>query len=168
MGFGRRRKRKGESYLHSERAPVVASDQNVVTSDPTGREPRPRSEVEQQRRRRSDSCNLYSSNEKLLELGASFIDHGSKSLSVIPSILWSEIRSSLAQKCRFLTSTNDWSMRNVNYEVSSWRLAALIRTPKPKETRERSKISLASKPPRPLPGVLPDHRLTPEFCRTTD
>ncbi|KAL0915236.1 hypothetical protein M5K25_015639 [Dendrobium thyrsiflorum] len=37
----------GESYLHSERASVVASDQNVVTSDPTGRERCRRSEVEQ-------------------------------------------------------------------------------------------------------------------------
>ncbi|KAL0917090.1 hypothetical protein M5K25_012134 [Dendrobium thyrsiflorum] len=36
-GFGRRSARKGESYLHSERAPVLTSDQNVVTSDPTGK-----------------------------------------------------------------------------------------------------------------------------------
>ncbi|KAL0928008.1 hypothetical protein M5K25_002241 [Dendrobium thyrsiflorum] len=33
-GFGRRSARKGESYLHGERAPVLTSDQNVVTSDP--------------------------------------------------------------------------------------------------------------------------------------
>ncbi|KAL0914061.1 hypothetical protein M5K25_017564 [Dendrobium thyrsiflorum] len=60
MGFGRRSARKVESYLHSQRAPVVASDQNVVTSDPTGRESPRRSEVEQPRRsRRSDACNLY-------------------------------------------------------------------------------------------------------------
>ncbi|KAL0916645.1 hypothetical protein M5K25_014173 [Dendrobium thyrsiflorum] len=37
MGFGRRSARKVESYLHSQRAPEVASDQNVVTSNPTGR-----------------------------------------------------------------------------------------------------------------------------------
>ncbi|KAI0505081.1 hypothetical protein KFK09_016038 [Dendrobium nobile] len=37
MGFARRSARKVESYLHSQRAPVVASDQNVVTSDPKGR-----------------------------------------------------------------------------------------------------------------------------------
>ncbi|KAL0926054.1 hypothetical protein M5K25_004435 [Dendrobium thyrsiflorum] len=36
-GFGRRSARKGESYLHSERAPVLNSYQNVVTSDPTGK-----------------------------------------------------------------------------------------------------------------------------------
>ncbi|KAL0921947.1 hypothetical protein M5K25_005900 [Dendrobium thyrsiflorum] len=36
-GFGRRSPRKGESYLHSDRAPVLTSDQNVVTSDPTGK-----------------------------------------------------------------------------------------------------------------------------------
>ncbi|KAL0916729.1 hypothetical protein M5K25_014263 [Dendrobium thyrsiflorum] len=36
-GFGRRSARKGESYLHSERAPVLTSDQNAVTSDPTGK-----------------------------------------------------------------------------------------------------------------------------------
>ncbi|KAL0906910.1 hypothetical protein M5K25_025441 [Dendrobium thyrsiflorum] len=52
MGFGRRSARKVESYLHSQRAPVVASDQNVVTSDPTGRDSRRRSEVEQPRRSR--------------------------------------------------------------------------------------------------------------------
>ncbi|KAL0906657.1 hypothetical protein M5K25_025170 [Dendrobium thyrsiflorum] len=64
MGFGRRSARKVESYLHSQRAPVVASDQNAVTSDPTGRESRRRSEVEQpQRSRRSDACNLYTSYE---------------------------------------------------------------------------------------------------------
>ncbi|KAL0914714.1 hypothetical protein M5K25_015086 [Dendrobium thyrsiflorum] len=57
MGFGRRSARKVESYLHSQRAPVVASDQNVVTSDPTGRESRRRSEAEQPRRsRRSDAA----------------------------------------------------------------------------------------------------------------
>ncbi|KAI0514122.1 hypothetical protein KFK09_010156 [Dendrobium nobile] len=38
MGFGRRSTRKEESYLHSQRAPVVASDQNVITSDPKGTE----------------------------------------------------------------------------------------------------------------------------------
>ncbi|KAL0921227.1 hypothetical protein M5K25_008282 [Dendrobium thyrsiflorum] len=60
MGFGQRSARKVESYLHSQRAPVVASDQNVVTSDPTGTESRRRSEVQQPRRsRRSDACNLY-------------------------------------------------------------------------------------------------------------
>ncbi|KAL0924607.1 hypothetical protein M5K25_005451 [Dendrobium thyrsiflorum] len=31
------REREKDSYLHSERPPVVASDQNVVTCDPTGR-----------------------------------------------------------------------------------------------------------------------------------
>ncbi|KAL0925411.1 hypothetical protein M5K25_003736 [Dendrobium thyrsiflorum] len=62
MGFGRRSAREEESYLHSQRAPVVASDQNVVTSDPTGRGSRRRSEVEQ-RSRRSDPCNLYTSCE---------------------------------------------------------------------------------------------------------
>ncbi|KAI0492879.1 hypothetical protein KFK09_027155 [Dendrobium nobile] len=55
--FGRRSTRKGESYLHSERAAVVASDQNVVTSDPIERKRRRRSEVERPRRsRRRDSC----------------------------------------------------------------------------------------------------------------
>ncbi|KAI0512008.1 hypothetical protein KFK09_012642 [Dendrobium nobile] len=34
-GFGRRSARKVESSLHSERAPALASDQNVVNSDPT-------------------------------------------------------------------------------------------------------------------------------------
>ncbi|PKU69830.1 hypothetical protein MA16_Dca018453 [Dendrobium catenatum] len=29
--------RKRESYLHSQRAPVVSSDQNVVAYDPTGK-----------------------------------------------------------------------------------------------------------------------------------
>ncbi|KAL0919147.1 hypothetical protein M5K25_011222 [Dendrobium thyrsiflorum] len=68
MGFGRRSARKVQSYLHSQRAPVVASDQNVVTSDPTGRESRRRSEVarrvaQPRRRRRSDACNLSTSCE---------------------------------------------------------------------------------------------------------
>ncbi|KAL0907655.1 hypothetical protein M5K25_022075 [Dendrobium thyrsiflorum] len=36
-GFGRKSARKGEGYLHSQRAHVVASDQSVVASDPTGR-----------------------------------------------------------------------------------------------------------------------------------
>ncbi|KAL0918974.1 hypothetical protein M5K25_011030 [Dendrobium thyrsiflorum] len=63
MGFGRRSAREVESYPHSQRVPVVASDQNVVAFDPTGRgsrrrrESRRRSEVEQSRR--SDACNLY-------------------------------------------------------------------------------------------------------------
>ncbi|KAI0528761.1 hypothetical protein KFK09_001303 [Dendrobium nobile] len=56
--------RKRESYLHSQRAPVVSPDQNVVTYDPTGRESRRRSKVEQPRRsQRSDACNLYTSCE---------------------------------------------------------------------------------------------------------
>ncbi|KAL0913630.1 hypothetical protein M5K25_017108 [Dendrobium thyrsiflorum] len=64
MGFGRRSARKVESYLHSQRAPVVASDQNVVTSDPTGRESSRKSEVKQPRRsRRSDASYLYTSCE---------------------------------------------------------------------------------------------------------
>ncbi|KAL0904092.1 hypothetical protein M5K25_026164 [Dendrobium thyrsiflorum] len=50
--------------LHSHQAPVVASDQNVITSDPTGRESRRRIEVEQPRRSRSsDARNLYTSCE---------------------------------------------------------------------------------------------------------
>ncbi|KAH0470605.1 hypothetical protein IEQ34_000328 [Dendrobium chrysotoxum] len=39
-----------EVVTHSERTPVVGSDQNVATSDLTGRELRLRSEVKQQRR----------------------------------------------------------------------------------------------------------------------
>ncbi|KAL0922707.1 hypothetical protein M5K25_006716 [Dendrobium thyrsiflorum] len=64
MGFGRRSAQKGESYLHSQRVPVVASDQNVVTSNPTGRESRRRSEVEQEpKKRRMQSLHLMRSNE---------------------------------------------------------------------------------------------------------
>ncbi|PKU72214.1 hypothetical protein MA16_Dca006807 [Dendrobium catenatum] len=33
-------KRTGESYLHFQRAPLLASDQNVVTSDPLGMSPK--------------------------------------------------------------------------------------------------------------------------------
>ncbi|KAL0918677.1 hypothetical protein M5K25_010700 [Dendrobium thyrsiflorum] len=48
-GVDRRSARKGEGYLHSWRSPVVASDQNVVTSDPMEGS-RERSEVERRRR----------------------------------------------------------------------------------------------------------------------
>ncbi|KAL0912098.1 hypothetical protein M5K25_018047 [Dendrobium thyrsiflorum] len=47
----RKSARQRESHLHNKRALVYASDQNVVTFDPTRRESRRECEVEQQRRR---------------------------------------------------------------------------------------------------------------------
>ncbi|KAI0504519.1 hypothetical protein KFK09_015471 [Dendrobium nobile] len=64
MRFGRRSARKVESYLHSQQAPVVATDQNVVTSDPTGRESRRRrTAAKELKKRRVQSLDLLRSNE---------------------------------------------------------------------------------------------------------
>ncbi|KAI0514141.1 hypothetical protein KFK09_010175 [Dendrobium nobile] len=63
MGFGRRSTRKEESYLHSQRAPVVASDQNVITSDPKGTESHRAKSDSHEVAEEATRANLYTSCE---------------------------------------------------------------------------------------------------------
>ncbi|KAI0519527.1 hypothetical protein KFK09_006976 [Dendrobium nobile] len=62
MGFGQRSVQKGDIYLHSQRVPVVASEQ--MSSLPIRQKGKVVERAKSNRSRRRDACNLYTSGEQ--------------------------------------------------------------------------------------------------------